>query len=200
MVLLYYPPFEQLRLGQRILRDSCITFNYKFIKNTGLTYFLRLATSIVLTSFCILQKVKIMMSWLTQHVWHVKKSSLRGRCAYWLWIVFTAVTIKKKKRRRKESIKYMEENMGDAGYWHWTHCSSSALQVKVKNVKAVSNSRQTNFISFILIVCFSLSTFCFLSKKKKIGKELKRKGTIETWLKVSPCNWVSIETPDLNWL
>ena len=55
--------------GHRILSD-CIIF--KFLENTVLTYFLRLATSIVLTSFCILQKVK-MMSWLTWHVWRVRK-------------------------------------------------------------------------------------------------------------------------------
>ena len=48
-----------------------------------------------------------------------ENSPLRGHVlTAWLCIVFTAVTIKRKKKRRKESIKHIEENMGDAGYWH----------------------------------------------------------------------------------
>ena len=44
-------------------------------------------------------------------------------CTYWLWIVCTPVTMKKKEKEEKKSIKLVEENKSDAGYRTLYLCS-----------------------------------------------------------------------------
>ena len=150
---MYYQPFEQLRPIRLILSDY-VTF--KFIKNTALTYFLRLATSSVLTSFCILQKVKIMMSWLTQHVWGVRKIIVPWEDMCLLAMDSLHCSNHKKEKKGQNLFNTLKKIWVMPGRSRGIEPSSSASEVKVKNVKASSsfNSKQANLIYFI--VCFSV--------------------------------------------
>ena len=63
-----------------------------------------------------------------------KECSPKRTCAYWLWIVCTPATIKKKNKKNRIYFKICQTknitNMGDAGYQTWYLCSGS-LRLKL---------------------------------------------------------------------
>lgn len=115
-----------------------------------------------------------------------ENSPLRGHAlTTWLWIVFTAVTIKRKKKKKKRI------------YWiHWRKygwCRVLALnpvallrRLKWKTLKLCAtssfNSKQANFIYLITFVSVCALFFFFLAKKNCQSPQKERH------------NWVLIKT------